>query len=409
MRLLIVFALITAPLQAFAEMPRVERDFAGQTTSPARLEIEIRRRLEAKEPTASLTFRNAKIDGNLNLSDWSVPFILRFSQCTFQGQIDFSRFASERSLIFDRCVFQRGANFSLMRVGRDLRAENCQFRGVSKSSADRDSEPTSFIHCLVSDNFSLSGSEFLGSVNLRHLSVGRDLYLQDTVYHSPESDPDGGAEDIYLVKLEGTQIGHFLRIDRILDDHPRTRIAVNDCNFAGIFAQTKKGSTEAKEEAIMLDMLEGMPYRAESYSLIEHEFVRRGRHDLADDVYIHGQDRETADASPFTFARFRGLALKFVAGYGRKPALAFAWCLIAILVGAVVFLREETEQSERKRYLSAFWYSLDLFIPVVSVNGKPPEPPEGPFAHSYVRIHRLLGWLLLPIALAAISGIVGKG
>jgi len=381
-------------------------DFANRSVSPQSLIDQIGAQRVSPAKPSSLTIRNAHITGGFDLSEWDLPFILRFIDCSFLGDVDFARYRTTASLLFRHCDFQGQAIFSEVHIERDFSAENCHFNGTKRTMALSDNEPTTFVHGRIGDDFSVNGSQFKGVLNLKHLNVGRDLYLQDTTYQGAEPDPDGDPGQVYLVPLAGTQIGHFLRIDHVLDINPATRIQVADCTFAGIFAQTNVKSTEEKEELFMLKMLEDLEYRAGSYDLIEHEFIRRGRPDLADDVYMHGKDRETAGARGF--AKVKNLVLKYVAGYGRQPALAFTWCFAAVLIGAFVFVRDEGGKRDGRRYLRSFWYSLDLFVPVISVSGRDPEPPKSPFARSYVRIHRLLGWLLLPIALAAITGIVGK-
>lgn len=55
---------------------------------------------------------------------------------------------------------------------------------------------------------------------------------------------------------------------------------------------------------------------------------------------------------------------------------------------------------------SAFWYSLELFLPVVDLGvAKSWRPSQQSFPLlTYARIHQLAGWILNPVALAAITG-----
>jgi hypothetical protein len=54
------------------------------------------------------------------------------------------------------------------------------------------------------------------------------------------------------------------------------------------------------------------------------------------------------------------------------------------------------------------WYSLDLFISIVDLRmAEDWEPrPERMWARAYMRIHIILGWILIPIGLLALTGVI---
>ena len=57
---------------------------------------------------------------------------------------------------------------------------------------------------------------------------------------------------------------------------------------------------------------------------------------------------------------------------------------------------------------SRWWYSLDVFLPFVELriaNVWTPNPNR-PFALFYRYVQTLLGWILVPIGLAAFAGII---
>ena len=152
------------------------------------------------------------------------------------------------------------------------------------------------------------------------------------------------------------------------------------------------------------------------------------------------------------------LFLKYSVGYGRKPELALIYSLIVIVVGCGAFPRSKMElhkKDEKELKYSRFWYSLDLYLPVVDIHASEMWVPVWPndsrpvrfrdypkFAAlivwsivkrglkfvpilnnlrptsreveqvkdkvrwHYMHVHALLGWILIPIGLAAVTGIV---
>lgn len=57
---------------------------------------------------------------------------------------------------------------------------------------------------------------------------------------------------------------------------------------------------------------------------------------------------------------------------------------------------------------SAWWYRLDLFMPVVDLQFAQTwiPDPNRKFARNYARVHKFLGWILIPIGLAAVTGLI---
>ena len=95
-------------------------------------------------------------------------------------------------------------------------------------------------------------------------------------------------------------------------------------------------------------------------------------------------------------------------GYGRSALPPLLWSLAFVVFGTVAFRKEASMESvnEHPPRFSAFWYSLELFLPVVDLGvAKSWRPSQRSLPLlTYARIHQLAGWILIPVALAAITG-----
>jgi len=69
---------------------------------------------------------------------------------------------------------------------------------------------------------------------------------------------------------------------------------------------------------------------------------------------------------------------------------------------------EPQKPEDTPRVYSRFWYSLNLFLPVVDLQaGKVWKPKaDQTFLRNYMRVHILLGWILVPLVLAAVTGLI---
>ena len=112
--------------------------------------------------------------------------------------------------------------------------------------------------------------------------------------------------------------------------------------------------------------------------------------------------------------------LYLLVGYGRYPEWAAIYCVLIVCVGYVVFAPSKMELqpvSPSPRRVSGrgspplvyhrFWYSLELFLPFVKLQTEEAWTPKRQHRalRHYMRVHTLLGWMLIPIALAAVSGL----
>ena len=103
--------------------------------------------------------------------------------------------------------------------------------------------------------------------------------------------------------------------------------------------------------------------------------------------------------------------LYLLVGYGRQPWRAVIPCAVLIALGCVLFSPQKMQlqkSEDTSRVYSRFWYSLNLFLPVVDLQaGKVWKPKaDQTFLRNYMRVHALLGWILIPIVVAAVAGLI---
>jgi hypothetical protein len=145
---------------------------------------------------------------------------------------------------------------------------------------------------------------------------------------------------------------------------------------------------------------------------LETFFRNIGREDTAKEVFIRMHDRELSLKLKWYDPR-RWVEWLFwgkIAGYGRAPFRVFVLSLIFILFGAFVFdpeyLTANKMSLEGRIYKSAimrFFLSLDRFLPIELGLAKHWEAKgRNFFIWFYFYLHQVLGWILIPIALASI-------
>ena len=329
---------------------------------------------EQYEDSSWLIAEFATIDFDFNLDD-----TLFKNHCIrFNGV----RVANTWSL--RRASFAGVADFTGANVGGTLMANGATFHGSAdfqslKTELDASFENTTF------DCFAFFGNLQANSLVVRKATFGNDVNF------------DGAKlENFYLGS--GTEAAHFTKTKAL---------SINDMTFAYM---SPEDWTELSKVAEDLNDPNGR-YNAQFYASVENLLSKHGRADQADAVYVAGKNKEWATLSwYYKIYRFFDWIL---VGYGRYKELLLFWSIVFVLIGWRVF-RSEADMVRRKpeefqsypyRY-RGFWYSLDLFVPVIGLGEAATWIPRKGFRVWYRRLHIILGHLLIPIGLAALAGLI---
>ena len=156
-------------------------------------------------------------------------------------------------------------------------------------------------------------------------------------------------------------------------------------------------------------LIQADPNDTQAYSQLEDYYRLHGLPEPADTVFIQRKQAERSRLSWST--KWFSFLEDYTVGYGRRPERALYWSLGFVLLGALIF-READMVSEdpRSRHLTynSFWYSLDLLTPLIDLDAAKVWVPSKNcgFKRNYARFHRIIGWILVPIGIAAITGII---
>jgi hypothetical protein len=151
-------------------------------------------------------------------------------------------------------------------------------------------------------------------------------------------------------------------------------------------------------------------YSGDAYSELEGYLRNQGYGEDADRVYIAGQERQRRELGWALNCWY--LFYRFTLGYGRKGWNLLAYCAVVVVVGWWLFLKQERmvrtrdDGDTKPRRYRPLWYSIDLFLPVLGLGLASQWRPKGGCREWYWYLHRFMGWLLIPLLLMVIAGLV---
>jgi hypothetical protein len=157
---------------------------------------------------------------------------------------------------------------------------------------------------------------------------------------------------------------------------------------------------------------ENAGYSPRPFQQLEKAFADAGRSDLADLTFEYMKDKERESGHLSLAKHAVSWVLSWLIRYGREPYRALYASIMILFVGWLIFRRREfvdpKDPKDKDQPFSPFWYSLDLFLPLSTLPDADIWTPKESdhFRSIYARIHSLLGWILIPIGLATISGLI---
>jgi uncharacterized protein YjbI with pentapeptide repeats len=293
--------------------------------------------------------------------------------------------------------FHNTARFDEMKVGSDAQFQKAEF------DAGVDFESTN-----IAGNFGVPGAKFQSKtepVLFRLMKVGGYAVFNDAVFNGP-------------VDFRYAEFAWLDLSDASLPNVP-SQFQMQGVSYKYISA----ARDEPESHRVLLKLVNQSAYSADVFSRLEDFFTREGYPRHADEAFILGKLRvreryflNGRSVGEYFLSgdwlRWLGSTMLYLlVGYGRRPWQAAIPCAALIALGCILFSPKKMEPrnpAEAPRAYNRFWYSFGLFLPFVDLQADKQWKPKADQAllRNYMQIHILLGWILIPIVLAALTGLI---
>ena len=310
-------------------------------------------------------FQNATFEGPANLVSTEIASNLEAQGAKFQNK-------------------EKIANFGGMKVGGYAVFNDVVFEG-----------PVNFVGAAVAGNFAAGKAKFRNKekdAGFGAMKFGGYTFLKDAVFEGPVN---FNYADFAWLDLSNTVL-------------PKV---VDKFHMQGMtYKYIRAAPNESESHRALLQLANQSAYSADVYNHLEEFFLRQGYRDDADRAFIEGKRRERKE-NLHGLSWFGSCLLDWLVGYGRRPWQAGIPCAALIALGCVLFSPKKMEPQkpdDTPRVYSRFWYSLGLFLPFVDLQADKVWKPKAnqTFLRNYMRVHIILGWILVPLVLAALTGLI---
>lgn len=409
--------------------------------------------------TRGMRIIGAKIAGQLSVSNATIPFVLTFDNCEFPQGFDLSsntftrdfllndstvgtavdpaqaeplatfigdRFAGSVSL--DGTHFFNGVDFTDVEIRGALESDGAHYVSAN--------DEADFNDIKVKDHSSFRGAEFEGQLDLTgaelaelvidgtaagagsagagilidHAQISKGMAIGNVAIaglgaRSAAVQGEASLPNIVPMGLMLFSGSHFQTLK--ITGFQQWLDKAKNFRFDGLSFDSISTDSKVEPDTLgMLRLLNQSPYDPQPYLALERVLHGSGHSDSADEVYFDMRARGRAQLDPFH--EFLDWAQYALVGYGREIWKAALYAILIVLVGALLFRSSQMirdDDASTDDWYNPFWFSLDLLSPIdlgVSKNWR----AKNHLLRNYAQVQRVVGWILVPLIAAAISGII---
>jgi len=380
---------------------------------------------------------HAVIPDAFDLRNAEVHFETSLTACRFADNVNLSKSIFENGLSLTGSTFDRAAHFSSMKIGRALNLDQTSFggevvapqmelMGLLSARESHFNSPTGrvdFTSLKTGGDALFTRATFAGPVTFQSAQIGQNWRFdrahfngRDTLVSFEEAKP-GAATSFVGCRFAGYisfKDAKFAALDFSdvawpADHADRPWLWLNGMTYLRINAGSEKESWQNLHDLVQRSA-RGSAYSADVFAQLEDYYRALGYPREANAFFRAKKKREREEVLHGTSWLWSFFLDQFV-GYGRSPERAILWSVAIIAIGCAMFRPNRMEPQlahfEGRKY-SAFWYSVDVYLPIIKLHDAEVWKPKERYVMTHVwrRVHTILGWALIPIALAAWTGML---
>jgi hypothetical protein len=439
------YVLESAELGIIADLTKLskdERELTGEFVTKLLI-----RGTKSKDPP-DIFIKGAVITQEIVLIEQEIPYEVSFINCTFENDVIFDRSHFAKDLNFSYSHFESLVRFSGITVDRVFLLAYSQFKSnvffdrmrmrqdFGADGATFNSDLVSFESTSVAGDFSVDESKFTSRVvSFEQMRVDGSFSARSCVFrYDPEAsqEPKLQEDESSHVDFVGAHFADFFLNACTFDNVSTIDFSRMQADFMSFDEVWSKTPTTINLQRMAFKLVSPVSadqlwfllsnYNAEFYSYLEASLRTRGYPDEADKIAIAKKRierrqkcisflRQCDSRGAFVWSMFQDK----LAGYGKNLQNLLLWSLGFLVVGAFVFRKEQgmrlKDEKDAPHYVgryNAFWYSLDLFLPIIKLGEADVWTPKDNrrWASLYRKVHIIIGSLFVPIGLAAWTGII---
>jgi hypothetical protein len=333
-------------------------------------------------------------------------------------EIDFSYASFDGDFLCADASVEEVANFERLKCAGTGTFTNTSFGKVDEEGKFQGGNVNlRFTH--FGGNLSLEKSLFRGAVDLTAAEISQELILTGAYFANKLILHDASAKQLTLNVEDDVEVEDAFIFERNQDGSWKGSLDLREFTF-GEFSGPEDEEISAKLAVILAGAQDPDMFSRDPYLQLEQYYESIGNDAQARKIYYKGRChlRKRAKHRWSILRNATDGLWKGLTGYGVHIWPLFAIAFGFIFAGLLAFSipNEALTKVDASANLHGwedgplhqFLYSLDLFLPVVNLRIDELWIPNGPWLHLFATIHALIGWLIVPLLIAALAGVIRR-
>jgi hypothetical protein len=355
---------------------------------------------------------HARVSGDMVISGATLNEEIDISNSQISGSVTIMYVAAKR------------IDFSATEIGNQLIFYNCS---IHPNEADRgDFSDLNLFSIRTKQSVLINRVSIRNDISLGEAEIEGDLILLGTQLSSMDARSSSVSGSLNLglnddqpkmwtswtsksiLDLTNARLGGFRSPER-LDVWPKS-ISFRNLTFKSFSADFCDSSWCEHNSSWYGDWLgrqAGERKSFEPYKAVIDLLLARGQVLEANDLGVAGRDVEREDAYKHCeWVRYLLLSVyRYTVGYGYKLYWIVYSVLFFVIIGALIF--RQTQEAKNRHMPNGIFYSFDMLLPIIRLREMHYKIDLKGKARYYFYVHKLVGWALGIILLAAF-GVIAK-
>jgi hypothetical protein len=183
-------------------------------------------------------------------------------------------------------------------------------------------------------------------------------------------------------------------------------LEIDGLTYQRFGAASERGGMRAHSADELIRWLDKQKtFSTQPYSHLADLLRNSGDREKANEILYHGRYRQWQEADSFSRTKFWLGIHRWITGFGVYPEFIVLWVGGAVALGYLMFGRDPSLELQRLTRMQRLVYSLDMLLPIVHLRDRNYEIElEWFWARFYLYCHKLFGYLLGSLLIAALTG-----
>jgi len=347
-----------------------------------------------------ISFNGSRFDGEIRIDSTTIAGELLMSEDTQFTEVELVGTTIGGQLGMIGATFDGKLRMDSTKIGRDLIMSGAQFKEVV------------LVGTTIGGQLSVNKSTFDGKLDLTRSQIEDEIFLVSTDESEIVWKSAGSRVGPKLI-LRNTKVGELHIIGNSWLNGLENELEGFTYEKFGTLGNVSQEMLHKRHAKRIIEWLEmDKTYSFQPYWQLAQVLRNSGQEGMANDILFSSRMRERKETQFWSEKMWLWLLEHAIGyGYGLRMFYVLKWAIVILFIGVLfLFWGERTKKKENQsghqlEFWGKFWYSLDMFLPVIRLREQHYDRELTGVTQIYFYFHKLFGYLIVFFVIAGLTGL----